>query len=384
MYPTGVIMPDETFRPRKPIDSSELSQPVQNDVDPTAAQNQAKLDEIAQIQRMAAGEETPAGPAMSEGGPGLQVTGNMPPAFQQALGEQRRQTSPAQRPPSSEEPEIESSSSDRYQELLQHIRQTKHVHEEITLPSKGKFYNGEDGPVDGKLHIRPMTGKEEEILATPRFVKGGKAMNMIFNKCIQENYNSEQFLTQDRTYLLIYLRGISYTPEYDVEVKCPECDKKFATVLNLNDMYVDNCPEDFKEESLKGILPSTQVDFAYRLSKGEDEQRIQDYRDRRLKDFDSSGQTDDTLLYRTALLLHHLGGCTDKAAIRNLLKELPISDVAYLRNTVTDPPFGVDTGVDIYCPSCLQEFTVDLPLEANFFFPRGRKKPTELSQNQGQ
>jgi hypothetical protein len=80
------------------------------------------------------------------------------------------------------------------------------------------------------------------------------------------------------------------------------------------------------------------------------------------------------------MLILDLGGITNKNEILQLLKQLPINDVAYIRNTVSEPPFGVDTDVDIYCPGCLQEFTIDLPLEADFFFPRKRKKSKELTE----
>jgi len=70
--------------------------------------------------------------------------------------------------------------------LLEAIKGQSFIYEEITLPSLGRFYNGEDGPINGKLSIRPMTGEEEQILAKPRFVKKGQAIDMIFQRCIQE------------------------------------------------------------------------------------------------------------------------------------------------------------------------------------------------------
>ncbi|MFX5718536.1 hypothetical protein ABTE23_21160, partial [Acinetobacter baumannii] len=53
--------------------------------------------------------------------------------------------------------------------------------------------------------------------------------------------------------------------------------------------------------------------------------------------------------------------------------QLPINDVAAIRNSVTSPPFGVDTDVQITCPHCYHESEIDLPLEANFFFPQQKK-----------
>jgi len=60
--------------------------------------------------------------------------------------------------------------------------------------------------------------------------------------------------------------------------------------------------------------------------------------------------------------------------IQFLLKKLPIADVAYLRNEINQPPFGVKTEVPLLCPSCTEEFKIDLPLETSFFFPRKREE----------
>jgi hypothetical protein len=360
---------EKAFRPqRKSIDSSEFNT--------EAAMNQAKLNEIAQVQKDAAEEMGMEPPIIP------QITGNPPPAMRAMMEQQRgpKLRSSQDDPNAGKLPlEVEyipkEGTSDLYQNLLSKIKQS--VYEEIELPSKGKFYDGNNGPRNGKLHVKPMTGREEEILATTRLVKKGQAMNMIFNKCIQEDYNAEDFLTEDRTYLLIYLRGISYTPQYDVEVVCPGCDRRFGHTIDLNELYVDACPNDFHQSTMTDTLPTSGIPFKYRLSKGTDEQQVQDYRERKNKE--STG-TDDTLLYRSSMLIEDLGGITNKKEILQLIKQLPINDVAHIRNTVSEPPFGVDTDVDIYCPGCLQEFTIDLPLEADFFFPRKRKKSKELTE----
>ena len=359
-------MPEETFRPKKKaIDPSEVSD---------AAANQAKLDDMAEMRARIEGGADDSGPPLQEGG--VQISGNIPQAVLDAK-QQVQQQRPKQRRKktkrAAKQPMPAGAQPSALAEVLEKIRSEGTVYEEISLPSTGKFYE-DNGPSGGTLHVRPMTGHEEEILATPRFVKKGQAINMIFQRCIEENYNPQELLTQDRTYLLIYLRGISYTPEYDVEIKCPECDTKFATTIDLNSLFVDYCPDDFGLEDLRGTLPKTGLEYTYRLSKGDDEREIQDYRDRRIKNFDVAGQADDTLLYRSAMLVQDIAGVSQTGQILQLLRELPIQDVAHLRNELNEPPFGVDTNVEIICPSCLAEFDIDLPLEANFFFPRGKNK----------
>lgn len=328
-------MSDETFKPQKrPITNDEL------------------------------GNNLPFPNNVQEGG--VKITGTIPEGFKQAL--QQKNPEP--------QSEMRVTGSSKLEELIAGISSKGSlVYEKIQLPSKGKFYDGEDGPADGVLHIRPMTGEEEEILATPRFVKKGQAINMIFNRCIKEkNYNSANFLSQDRTYLLIYLRGISYTPEYDVEVKDPETDQSFAHTINLSDLEVNYCEDNFGPENLEDVLPVTGYRFRYRLARGRDEQAVQDHREKRAKNFDLSGQADDTLLYRTAYLIDEVEGLSNKIEIQTLLKKLPIQDVAYLRSMVNEPPFGVETKVNITNPYTLNDFEIELPLEANFFFPRAKKR----------
>jgi len=123
---------------------------------------------------------------------------------------------------------------------------------------------------------------------------------------------------------------------------------------------------------LEDVLPTSKYVFRYRLSRGRDEQHIQEYRDRKIRMFGDS--KDDTLAYRTAMLLEEIESLSDKDELQKLIRQLPINDVGYIRNVTSDPPFGVDTQVEITCANCLQDFTVDLPLEANFFFPKARKK----------
>jgi len=242
--------------------------------------------------------------------------------------------------------------------------------DEIELPSKSKFYS----TIPSSIHVRPMTGEEENILATPRFMKKGKAMDMIFDNCIRENIDINEMLSIDRMYLLIFLRGISYTPEYDVEVKCPSCETKFNTMIDLNMLEVDPCPDDFGPENLEGVLPKTGLRYRYRLATGEDEQTVNRHREMRIREFGDQGE-DDTLLYRSAVLLESIENVTDKAELMVLLRKLPVVDVNHLRNVISEPPFGVDTDVGLICPNCNEEFKIALPFDAHFFFPR--KKETE-------
>lgn len=309
-------------------------------------------------------------PRGTDGTDQVKIQGNMPPAFRQALKMVRGELPTGE---TQGKAQARPQGSAALEDLISGLKEKANIYDEVLLPSKGQFYDGKDGPTDGILHIRPMTGEEEQILATPRYVRKGQAINMIFQRCLKEHFKTEDFLSIDRTFLLIWLRGISYSPEYEVEVKCPECDKKFNTTIDMNSLTVNDCPKAFNNASLSDKLPVSGYKFNYRLSRGRDETEVQEYRDRHLKMFGDTG-ADDTLIYRTAVLVDDIEGLKDKKELVMLLKKLPIQDVSYLRNLIIDPPFGVDTKCQITCASCLADFEVDLPLEANFFFPRQKRK----------
>lgn len=322
----------------------------------------------------------------------FQIRGNVPPEFQAALNSAAPPSPPPQAPPQMAQESRQGlaaggegspfhpsrggfTGSSHLQEILDNLKSQSSVYEEVQLPSKGRFYDGQNGPTNGILSIRPMTGEEEQILATPRLVKKGQAMNMIFQRCIKEKIRPDELLSIDRTFLLIYLRGISYSSSYEVEIKCPSCDTKFNTDIDLNSLTLNTCPEGFGPQ-LNDVLPTSKLPFSYRFASGRDENDIQDHRERRIKSFGDSA-TDDTLTYRTAVLLEQIDGITDKNELQVLIKNLPINDVSYIRNCINEPPFGVDTDVDLVCPSCLEEFNLDLPMESNFFFPRRRRTKTQ-------
>jgi len=374
-------MADDVYRQtRKKVDpdpqaeSETVSQPS---IDQLPDDHPLKaVQSVHQAAAQEVGQEAPAPmrPMATPDG-GLQISGNVPPQLRAQMqgGSQGppkmnnpRSTSTPQPTPDSQ---LRLQGSSELENLLGRLAEEHSNWEPLELPSKGRFYEN----IPPVLHIRPMTGEEEQILATPRWVKKGKAIDMIFEKCIREKIPTEELLSVDRNYLLIFLRGISYTPEYDVEVKCPECATNFATIINLDGIEVEECPDDFDSSKLVGTLPITGFGYRYKLATGGDEQAITDYRERRVQMFGDQTE-DDTLLFRTASLLEWVEGVTDRREIQVLLKRLPIGDVAHLRNAVNDPPFGVDTKIPMVCPACAEEFNIELPLEASFFFPRKKKE----------
>lgn len=378
---------DNTFRQQRRKIEDEPQGDVQNQQNPQQQPENAqnKLDDIRSIQEMA---------SKAEQGGELELK-NVPPGFMQGVMKEKQRMEQQQPPPPQRQPIQEEKKTVMYEDdeiknirkagqpvdedfeaLIDGLKHSTQVYEEIQLPSLGRFYDGSDGPMNGVLHIRPMTGEEEQILATQRFIRRGVAMNMIFEQCIRENIRAEKLLSEDRTYLMIYLRGISYTTMYEVQIKCPSCSANFNYTIDLDDLEVRYCHADFDTDKLTDTLPTCGYKFTYRLPNGTDETLLTEHREKRNRSFGDQ-VLDDTLLYRAAMLLQSVSNgkntITDKNILLAFLKRLPINDVSYIRSVTSEPPFGIDTNIPVQCSFCTHEFEADLPIEAGFFFPKTHK-----------
>lgn len=389
-------MSEEVFRQSKrrinPDDLQQMPSP-QTDESPEAfdAMNMERVREIQAAIQQQDSFEPPQFPSEAP----FKISGPMPPGLQRALQNPQAAASsfqqmppvPPSAPPSRMQPRqatadrgpempVPGQMSAELTSLLEKLSPFN-TFEEVELPSKGKFYDS----ISGKLHVRPMTGNEEGFLATPRHVKQGRAVDMIFSQCVQERIPTEDLLTIDRDYLLIFLRGISYTPEYDADIKCIECGQKYNASFDLNELLVNSCPDDFGPDNLFGTLPNTGFLFKYRLATGKDEREVTRHRETRFAEYGDQAE-DDTWLFRLSLLLEWIQSdekspkLTSKGDLLFILRRLPINDVAHLRHIMNQPPFGVDRELGVVCPSCGVSYKVDLPMDVDFFFPRKKKEKT--------
>ena len=160
-----------------------------------------------------------------------------------------------------------------------------------------------------------------------------------------------------------------------IQIKCQECDAKLPQSINLNSLNVESCPAEYGP-ILQDVLPTSNLPFVYRLPRGQDEQELIEYRERNNKAWGDS-KPDDTLIYRSAMLLENIDGINQRDQLSNILRNLSVNDVSYIRNCTNEPPFGVDTKIEVVCRNCWHEFEVEMPMESNFFFPRRKKVKTQ-------
>ena len=106
--------------------------------------------------------------------------------------------------------------------------------EEVTLPSKGLLYPEESPLRSGKISLKYMTAREEDILTNVNLIKNGTVLDKLLKSLIvTPNVNYDDLLVGDKNAILIAARVLGYGPEYDIQLKHPETGIESKATIDL-------------------------------------------------------------------------------------------------------------------------------------------------------
>ena len=125
--------------------------------------------------------------------------------------------------------------------------------EEVELPSKGLVYP-EDNPLsNGKIEIKYMTAKEEDILTNQAYIQKGIVLDKLIDSLIvNKDINYKDLILGDKNAVLIAARILGYGKDYKFEWKGEEQtvdlteidNKKFCAISSIESILWPNlCPE---------------------------------------------------------------------------------------------------------------------------------------------
>tara|TARA_B110000208_G_scaffold172253_1_gene215177 strand:+ start:359 stop:1084 length:726 start_codon:yes stop_codon:yes gene_type:complete len=144
--------------------------------------------------------------------------------------------------------------------------------EEIELPSRGLIYPPDNPLSSGKVEIKYMTAKEEDILTNQSYIQKGTVLDKLLESVIVSKINISDLIVGDKNALLIATRILGYGSTYEIEVN-GNLEK-----INLTD--IENKP--FNEKNIqKGVnefsytLPHSDTPITYKILTGKDEKNIE-------------------------------------------------------------------------------------------------------------
>ena len=84
----------------------------------------------------------------------------------------------------------------------------------IDLPSKGLLYPKDSPLSEGKIEIKYMTAKEEDILSNVSYIQKGIVLDKLFESLIVSKVNYDDLLIGDKNAIMIAARVLGYGNEY--------------------------------------------------------------------------------------------------------------------------------------------------------------------------
>ena len=242
----------------------------------------------------------------------------------------------------------------------------------VEIPSHGLLYknitNDPDVLEKGSIRIRPMTVNEEKILSTPRLVKSGQALDMVFQNCIKSSIDVTNMLSSDRVFLMLWLRSISYGNMYKFTLQCnnPECKKKFEYEVDLSTHPIKEISSEIVEP-IEIELPVSKYHVFFRLPRGTDEVELIKLQNQTKK----LNEADDSIVKKLVSTVIKITDFDGNPLPENLYEQfissLVARDASVWRNKIEKMDGGIEDIKGIVCPHCEEEFESAIPITENFF-----------------
>jgi len=242
----------------------------------------------------------------------------------------------------------------------------------VDLPSKGKFYPA-GHPLRGKdtVEVKQMTAKEEDLLTSKTLLKKGVVLDRLIQALVTDKTIDTDSLTiEDRNAIIISARIAAYGPEYATSVTCPSCTQKSKYAFNL----LEKVPKEPEEEVLHQIhedgtftvvLPKTKWTVVCRALSGRDEKTIMSMTEAKKK-----SQNDSMFLDQLKLMVVSIQGVTARSTVDVALSSLPAVDSRFLRTQYQKIVVPFDMKQNFSCSQCEFETILEVPLTADFFWPK--------------
>ena len=249
--------------------------------------------------------------------------------------------------------------------------------EHVELPSQGRYYN-EGHPLHNQatLEIKYMTAKEEDILTSPTLLKKGLTIERLLRSIIlDKSIDPRTLLTGDRNAIIVASRSTGYGPDYTAKINCPSCYTSTDWNVDLSDLNITTGGIENKEgyvvtqnedKTFSITLPKSKVVVGVKLLTGKDEITMATTQQKRKK----RNLGENTLTEQLKNMIISVNGSTQYTDIESFVDFVPAFDSKYLRKAYAQIMPNIDMNHDFECDNCDYEGDVEVPLTAEFFWPK--------------
>jgi len=240
----------------------------------------------------------------------------------------------------------------------------------LELPSKGLVYPKDSYLSGGKIEIRYMTGRDENVFANQSYIKSGLVLEMLLKSlCSEPTFEPLDLVLADKIFLLIAIRIMSLGDTFMLkDAVCPMCELRTPTLeLSLSAIKDDKqfvYPAVGHLNEYEYVLPASGDKIKLHLMDGHDQQdllgKVQRTGDKQLF----------SLLTAKIIVEEPKTKAKDFGSILEYVENLSIRDTQFIRNKIVEISGITEPTIEHTCPKCSHVSPVGISLDTTFFFPQ--------------
>lgn len=232
--------------------------------------------------------------------------------------------------------------------------------ETVSLPSKGLLYP-EDNPLSsGKIEMKYMTDKEEDILTNQAYIADGTVFDRLFKSLIVSDINYDDLLVGDKNAVLVAARILGYGKDYKFTLAGEDYEVDLSL---LKEKEIDESIYTRGINKFSFTLPASNSTVVFKILTHRDEENIR----KELASYKKINK--DTSPEVTTRLKHtiiSIDGKEDKKDIRNFVENYLLArDARALREYVRQ----IQPDIDLTFFPNNSESGVNIPIGLTFFWP---------------
>ena len=260
------------------------------------------------------------------------------------------------------------------QHKQQEVKTSKFPTEIIELPSKGYFYPEGSALASGKVEMKYMTAREEDILTSATLIKQAVVLDKLFQSLIVSPINYNDLIIGDKNAIMIAARVLGYGKEYEVEITDPfSPDDKQKLVIDLTEIK----PKEYDFESIiphqvefEVSLPVSKRSLTFQLMTHGLEQKIRAEVKGNVKSAKSTG-IDKELSTRMKYMITSVDGNRERSYINSFVEnEFFAGDAKFVRDEIKKRTPDMDMTFTFISNVTGDSQEMEVPMDVSFFWPK--------------
>lgn len=239
--------------------------------------------------------------------------------------------------------------------------------EVLDLPSKGLVYPKDHPLASGRITIKHMTAKEEDILSNQNLIKKGIVLDKLFESIVVDDVNVNDIIIGDKNAIVLATRLLGYGAEYKMNFYSSLTNETKEVVIDLSKVKTKEVDFSvFKNKNeFEYTLPASGKKITFKLLTHADEIAIDKDIDA-LKKLNKDVSADITT--RLRYMIKSVEGDTSISAISKLVNGMLARDSRAFRDYVKSISPDMDMKYEYEHENGEKE-VINISLGVGFFWP---------------